>query len=91
MANTKSARKMVRKIEKRTDINASRRSRMRTYLRKVEDAIQASDADGARAALAAAQPEIMRAAQRGIIHKNAASRKVSRLAHRVKGVATQAG
>jgi small subunit ribosomal protein S20 len=87
MANTKSAQKMVRKLKKRTDINTARRSRMRTFLRKVEDAIRSGDADAARAALTAAQPEIMRAAQKGIIHKNTASRKVSRLASRVKAVA----
>ena len=87
MANTKSAQKMVRKLNKRTEINASRRSRMRTFLRKVEDALRSGDADAARAALTAAQPEIMRAAQKGIIHKNTASRKVSRLASRVKAVA----
>jgi small subunit ribosomal protein S20 len=87
MANTKSAQKMVRKLKKRTDINTARRSRMRTFLRKVEDAIRSGDADAARAALTAAQPEIMRAAQKGIIHKNTASRKVSRLASRVRAVA----
>jgi small subunit ribosomal protein S20 len=86
MANTKSAQKMVRKLKKRTDINTARRSRMRTFLRKVEDAIKSGDADAAKAALNEAQPELMRAAQKGIIHKNTASRKVSRLASRVKAV-----
>ncbi len=88
MANTKSAQKMVRKLEKRTEINGARRSRMRTYVRKVEEAIRAGDAPAAKAALDAAQPEIMRAAQKGILHKNNASRKVSRLAHRVKLIET---
>ena len=79
MANTKSAQKMVRKLEKRTAVNGARRSRMRTFLRKVEEAITAGDADAAKAALRNAQPEVMRAAQKGILHKNAASRKISRL------------
>ena len=86
MANTKSAQKMVRKIQKRTAVNGARRSRMRTFLRKVEDAIKAGDAAAAREALQNAQPEIMRAAQKGIIHKNTASRKVSRLSSRVKAL-----
>jgi len=84
MANTKSAQKMVRKIEKRTAVNGARRSRMRTFLRKVEEAIKAGDATAARDALKSAQPEVMRAAQKGIIHKNSASRKISRLSSRVK-------
>ena len=86
MANTKSAKKMARKIVKRTEINRSRRSRMRTFLRKVEEAIAGGDATVALAALRAAEPEIMRAAQKGIVHKNMASRKVSRLATRVKAL-----
>ena len=84
MANTSSAKKMVRKIAKRTDINRSRRSRMRTFLRKVEEAIASGDQAAAQAALRAAQPEIMRAAQKSIVHKNTASRKVSRLASRIR-------
>ena len=84
MANTTSAKKMVRKIAKRTDINRSRRSRMRTFLRKVEEAIATGDQAAAQAALRDAQPEIMRAAQNGIVHKNTASRKVSRLASRIR-------
>ena len=84
MANTSSAKKMVRKIAKRTEINRSRRSRMRTFLRKVEEAIATGDQAAAQAALRAAQPEIMRAAQNGIVHKNTASRKVSRLASRIR-------
>ena len=84
MANTNSAKKMVRKIAKRPDINRSRRSRMRTFLRKVEEAIATGDQAVAQAALRAAQPEIMRAAQNGIVHKNTASRKVSRLASRIR-------
>ena len=86
MANTSSAKKMVRKIAKRTDINRSRRSRMRTFLRKVEEAIATGDQAAAQAAIRAAQPEIMRAAQNGIVHKNTASRKVSRLASRIRSL-----
>lgn len=84
MANTASAKKMTRKIAKRTAINRSRRSRMRTFVRKVEEAIAAGNQETALSALRAAEPEIMRAAQNGIVHKNNASRKVSRLAARVK-------
>jgi len=83
MANTSSAKKATRKIARRTEINKTRRSRMRTFVRSVEDAITAGDKAAAVAALRAAEPEIMRAAQKGVVAKNAASRKVSRLAHRV--------
>jgi small subunit ribosomal protein S20 len=86
MANTVSAKKMTRKIAKRTAINRSRRSRMRTFLRKVEEAIATGNQNAAVEALRAAEPEIMRAAQKGIVHKNTASRKVSRLAHRIKAI-----
>lgn len=87
MANTSSAKKATRKIAARTEVNKSRRSRMRSFLRKVEEAIAGGDATAAAEALKAAQPELMRAANRGIVHKNTASRKVSRLAHRVKALA----
>jgi small subunit ribosomal protein S20 len=83
MANTTSAKKMARKIARRTEVNRARRSRMRTFLRKVEEAIEAGDRKAATEVLRAAEPEIMRAAQKGIVHKNTASRKVSRLAHRI--------
>jgi small subunit ribosomal protein S20 len=86
MANTKSAKKMTRKIARRTEVNKMRRSRMRTYLRKVEEALTAGNGTEAAAALRAAEPELMRAAQKGIVHKNTASRKVSRLAVRVKAL-----
>jgi small subunit ribosomal protein S20 len=86
MANTPSAKKAARKIARRTDVNKARRSRMRTYLRKVEEALETGDATAAAAALAAAEPEIMRAAQKGVVHKNTASRKVSRLSARVKAL-----
>jgi len=84
MANTRSAQKMIRKIAKRTVVNRNRRSRMRTFVRKVEEAIATGNAADAKAALQAAQPEIMRAAQKGVLHANTASRKVSRLAQRIK-------
>ncbi|NEU11012.1 30S ribosomal protein S20 [Methylobacterium sp. BTF04] len=87
MANTVSAKKMTRKIVKRTAVNRSRRSRMRTFVRKVEEAIAGGDQTTALTALREAQPEIMRAAQHGIVHKNNASRKISRLAARVKALA----
>jgi len=87
MANTKSARKAVRKIARRTAVNKSRRSQMRTYVRKVEEAIASKDPAVAAEALRGAEPLIARAAQKGILHKNTASRKISRLAKRVKALA----
>ena len=87
MANTPSAKKAVRKIARRTAINRSRRSQMRTYVRKVEEALSSGDAGAAQAALSAAEPLVMRAAQKGIVHKNTASRKISRLTVRVKALA----
>ncbi|MFZ1772953.1 MAG: 30S ribosomal protein S20 [Rhizobiaceae bacterium] len=84
MANTSSAKKAVRKIARRTDVNKARRSRVRTFVRKVEEALEAGDKVAAQAAFQAAQPELMRAAGHGVLHKNTASRKVSRLAQRVK-------
>jgi small subunit ribosomal protein S20 len=86
MANTKSAKKAVRKIERRTVVNRARRSRMRTFLRKVEEALAVGDAKLASEALESAAPELMRAAQHGVVHKNTASRKVSRLTARVKAL-----
>jgi len=83
MANTSSARKAARVIARRTEINTARRSRMRSSVRKVEEAIASGDKAAALAALKAAEPEIMRAAQKGVVHRNAANRKVSRLSHRV--------
>ena len=87
MANTKSAQKAVRKIERRTAVNKMRRSQMRTFVRKVEAALEAKDANGAAEALKTAEPLLARAAQKGIVHKNAASRKISRLTKRVKALA----
>lgn len=87
MANTASAKKATRKIATRTAINKSRRSRMRGFLCKVEEAIAAGDQKLANAALRAAEPEIHRAAQKGIVHANLAARKVSRLNSRIKALA----
>jgi small subunit ribosomal protein S20 len=81
MANTSSARKATRVIARRTEVNKARRSLMRTSIRKVEEAIKSGDKTAALAALKAAEPQIMRAAQKGVIHRNTANRKVSRLAH----------
>lgn len=87
MANTSSAKKAARKIAARTDVNRTRRGRVRTYIRKVEEAIASGDKAKAAEALKAAEPEIMRAASKGVVHKNTASRKVSRLTARVKTLA----
>ena len=87
MANTSSAKKMVRKIERRTAVNKARRSRVRTYLRKVEEAIASGDKNSAEAALKVAQPELHRAVSKGIFHKNTIARKLSRLSARVKAIA----
>ena len=86
MANTTSAKKATRKIAARTAVNKARRSRVRTFIRKVEEAIASGDQTLAADALRAAQPELMRAATKGVIHSNTASRKVSRLAGRVKAM-----
>ena len=83
MANTKSAKKATRKIMRRTEINKGRRSRLRNSLRKVEEAIAAGNRETATAALREAEPELMRAAQKGVVHRHTASRKVSRLTHRI--------
>lgn len=86
MANSPSSRKRARQIERRTAVNRARRSRIRTFIRKVEQAIASGDSEAAIAALRAAQPEIMRGVSRGVLHKNTASRKISRLAARVRAV-----
>jgi small subunit ribosomal protein S20 len=83
MANTSSARKATRKIARRTEINKGRRSKLRNLVRRVEEAIAAGDRSKAQAAMKEAEPVIMRSAQKGIVHRNAASRKVSRLCHRI--------
>lgn len=86
MANTTSAQKMVRKIERRTAVNKSRRSRVRTYIKKFEQAVEAGDKANAQAALRTAESEIMRAVSKGVMHKNTASRKVSRLSKQVAAI-----
>ena len=86
MANSPSSKKRARQIERRTEVNKARRTRMRTFIRKVEEAIASGDAETAREALKQAQPEIMRASSKGVMHKNTASRKISRLASRVKAL-----
>jgi len=87
MANSPQARKRIRQIERRTEVNKIRRTRMRGFIRRVEEAIASGDSDAAREALRIAQPEIMRSANKGIVHKNTASRKISRLSSRVKALA----
>ena len=87
MANTSSAKKAARQAIKRTAINKTRRTRMRSELRRVEEAIEAGNKDEAVQALRSAQPVIARSGQLGIVHANAASRKVSRLAKRIKAMA----
>jgi len=87
MANTTSAKKATRKIAGRTVINKSRRTEMRSAVRSVEEAIKRGDRDAAAKAMSRAEPELMRAAQRNIIHKNNASRKVSRLSHAIAKLA----
>lgn len=86
MANTPSAKKAARKIAARTEVNKSRRSRVRTFIRKFDDAIAAGDQVAAQAAFKVAEPEMMRAASNGVVHKNTAARKVSRLAKRLKAL-----
>ena len=87
MANTCSAKKAARKIARRAAVNKNRRSRVRTFVRKVEEALASGDKAVAVAAFQAAEPELMRAATKGVLHRNTASRKVSRLAQRVKALA----
>ena len=87
MANTTSAEKAARKMIRRTEINKSRRSQVKAYVRKVEEALASGDKAAAQSALSAAEPALMRGAQKGVVHKKSASRKVSRLAARVRALA----
>jgi len=87
MANSPQSKKRARQNEARFTVNKARRSRIRTYLRKVEEAIASGDKDAATTALRAAQPELMRGVTKGVVHKNTASRKMSRLSSRVKAIA----
>lgn len=86
MANTPQSQKRARQIERRTAVNKARRSRIRTFLRKVEEAITSGDSAAASTALREAQPELMRGVTRGVVHKNTAARKISRLSARVKAL-----
>ena len=84
MANTASARKRIRQNERRSERNRARRSRMRTFIKKVEAAIAGGNRPDAEAALRAAQPEMQRAAGKGVVHKNMVARKLSRLSARIR-------
>ena len=86
MANTPSAKKRIRQIARRTERNKARKSRIRTFVRKVEEALEQGDSAQAREALRNAEPEIARGVTKGVLHKNTAARKIARLAHRVNGV-----
>ncbi|NQV54436.1 MAG: 30S ribosomal protein S20 [Rhodospirillales bacterium] len=86
MANIRSSKKRIRRTERQTEVNRNRMSRMRTFLKKVELAIQGGDAAAAKEALIAAQPILMRSAQKGLLHRNTASRTMSRLSARVKAL-----
>ncbi|MCB2009224.1 MAG: 30S ribosomal protein S20 [Geminicoccaceae bacterium] len=86
MAHHQSAKKRIRQTEKRTQVNRSRMNRIRTYMRKVEDAIASGDRDAAMTAFRAAEPEIMRGVTKGVLHRNTASRRVSRLSKRVSAL-----
>lgn len=86
MANTKSAKKRVRRNTRRTEINTARMSRIRTYVKRVEKAIESGDAKAATQALRQAQPELHRGVSKGLIHKNAMGRKISRLTAKIKAL-----
>jgi len=86
MANSTQAKKRARQIERRTEVNKARRSRIRTYLKKVDEALESGDKGIAQQALKVVQPELMRGVSKGIMHKNTASRKMSRLSSRVKAL-----
>jgi small subunit ribosomal protein S20 len=87
MANNPGAKKAIRKIERRTEVNTARRSRLRTFIRKFQEALDAGDATVAKTAFVAAQSELMRAVSKGVVHKNTGSRKVSRLAAQLRKLA----
>ena len=87
MANNPGAKKAIRKIERRTEVNKARRSRVRTFLRKFDEALAAGDAGAAKTAFTVAQSELMRAVSKGVVHRNTGSRKVSRLHRQLKKLA----
>ncbi len=86
MANHASAKKRIRQIARRADVNNIRRTRVRTFIRKVEEAIQSGNRDDAAAALRSAQPVMARGAQKGVFHRNTMSRKLSRLSAQIKAM-----
>ncbi|MBZ6377465.1 30S ribosomal protein S20 [Pacificimonas flava] len=86
MANTPQARKRIRRNDRRADINRSRVSEIRTYVKKIEAEIAAGDKDAARQALQTAQPHLQRGAAKGVLHKNTVARKLSRLSHRIQAI-----
>lgn len=86
MANIASAKKRIRQTARRTDVNRARRSRIRSFMRRVEEAIESGDKMAASAAFREAQPEIQRGVTKGVLHRNTASRKISRLASRIKSL-----
>jgi small subunit ribosomal protein S20 len=90
MANTPQSKKRARQTERVTAVNKARRSRIRTYLRKVEEALASGKADVAAAALKDAQPELARGVSKGVLHKNTVARKMSRLSSRVKALTVTA-
>jgi small subunit ribosomal protein S20 len=90
MANTAQSKKRARQADARQDINKARRSRIRTFLRKVEEALAGGNQEAAALALKNAQPELARGVSKGVMHKNTVSRKISRLASRVKALAAPA-
>ena len=87
MANTPQAKKRIRRNDRRAEINGARVGRIRTFIKKVESALDSGDKAAAAAALSAAQPELQRGVAKGVLHKNTASRKIARLAKRVKALA----
>lgn len=87
MAHHKSARKRIRRNERKTHVNRNRVSRIRTFLRRVEDAIASGDSAAAQTAFAAAQPELQRGVTKGVLHRNTAARKISRMARRIRSMA----
>ncbi len=88
MANTSSAKKTTRRIARQTEVNKSRRSRLKSTVRKVEEAIASGDKAAAATAMKVAEPVLARTGQKGVVHKRAAARKVSRLVHRIKSMAS---
>ncbi len=86
MANSRQAAKRAKQTKRRTEVNRARRSRIRTYLKSVEEAIASGDRQTAATALTAAQPEVMRGVTKGVLHRNTASRKISRLSARIKSM-----